>query len=364
LPPSPALAPPPAGRPSRWVAAALLLVGCAPAYVLRSAVGQAGLLASRTPVAEVRQDPALTPDQARALDLVADVKAWGAARGFSATDNYETVAWGWDRQIHVVLACDPLAFEARTTWFPIVGEVAYLGFFDPAPALRRARRWEAQGWEVNRRTAGAFSSLGFFRDPILPDMLGWSTLDLADTVLHELAHATVWVPGSVGFNESFASFVGETGAFQYLEDRHGADSELLRAARAEAADGARWRGVLQGLHADLDALFRDPARSDAEKAREKARLYASLPARVEAAGFAEPARYRAAAARGLNNAALYEFATYNDPRTPVFQALFEREGRDLLAFMRAVQDLTRGQRRDPFGALQAAVAGPGAVQDP
>jgi predicted aminopeptidase len=122
--------------------------------------------------------------------------------------------------------------------------------------------------------------------------------------------------------------------------------------------------VLQGLHRDLDALFRDPARGEAEKAREKARLYASLPARVEAAGFAEPERYRAAAARGLNNAALYEFATYNDPRTPVFQALLDREGGDLLAFMRAVQRHTRGQRRDPFGALQAAVGAAPVVQIP
>ena len=88
-----------------------------------------------------------------------------------------------------------------------MGRVPYLGFFRRKDAEPWIRRLENQGYETYIRTAGAYSTLGWFEDPVLPGMLKWSDYRLADTVLHELAHATVWIKGSVKFNESFASFV-------------------------------------------------------------------------------------------------------------------------------------------------------------
>ena len=101
--------------------------------------------------------------------------------------------------------------------------------------------------------------------------------------MHELAHATVWIKGSVKFNESFASFVGEVGAFQYLEDRFGPESEVVVKARRDHDDVQRWRALLRGLYSDLDDVFSDPNLDDSRKRSAKAMLFASLPQRHESA---------------------------------------------------------------------------------
>lgn len=331
-----------------------LIPGCKVGYVVKSGWFQAELLASRVPVEKVREKPELTEEQALALDLVADVKAYGAEIGLSATDNYETVAWGWKRTIWNVSACDPVAFQPETWWFPIVGRVPYLGYFREADARKQAGRLGEHGYDVYVRTAGAYSTLGWFRDPILMGMLDWGTYGLADTVLHELAHATVWIPGSVGFNESFASFVGEEAAFRYLDDRHGADSEMSQRARERFVDTGVWRRLQHELYEDLQAVYKDDSLDTEAKLARKQALFDALHERVDEAGFHEPERFhRAVDSNTWNNARLIQFKTYNNDR-PVFEALLERDQGDLLAFMHDVDAIVRANRKAaPFDALRA-----------
>lgn len=329
--------------------------GCHAGYILKSGYFQAELLASREPIDEVRASGALTPEQLAALDLIADVKAFGEQLGLAPTRNYGTIAAGWDRTIWNVSGCEPLAFEARTWWFPIVGRVPYLGFFRVEDADRVVAKLEKRQLDAYKRTAGAYSTLGWFRDPILPEMLGWDEFDLADTVLHELAHATVWVPGSVSFNESFASFVGEEAAFRYLADRHGPDSEQVVQARYAFEDYETWRALQQALYRDLEALYADPTLSDAVKTERKAALFASFPERVSVAPLHDPPRFVAAAGRGTwNNARLIQFKTYNSKRDR-FEALLASVDGDLLRFMERVREVTQGAR-DPYAAVEAATA--------
>lgn len=335
-------------------AVAALLPGCTVGYVVRSAWFQGELLASRRPVDEVRASGRLDAAQLHALDIIADVKEFGAEIGLSSTDNYESVAIGWDRQVWNLSACAPLAFESKTWWFPVVGRVPYLGYFREQDARATEARLQREGYDVYVRTAGAWSTLGWFRDPILPAMLGWDEFDLADTVLHELAHATVWVRGSVNFNESFATFTGEEAAFRYLAARHGPDAELTVAAHRDAEDRRRWRGLLHGLYRDLDAIYTEPGLEPTGMASAKASLFAGLDVRIDNSDLFDKDRHHRAVARGTwNNARMAQFRTYNDSR-PQFEALLAWHQGDLLAFMRDVQDLTRGQK-DPFDALRARV---------
>lgn len=324
-------------------------------YVIRSAWFQAGLLLSRRPVAELRAQGKLTPEQAQAVDTIEDVKKFGASIGLSATDNYETIAWNWTRRIWNLSACEPLAFQPRTWWFPVVGRVPYLGYFRKKDAERVAAKLRSQGYDVYVRTAGAYSTLGWFKDPILMPMLQWSTYDLAETVLHELTHATVWIPGSVRFNESFANFVGEEAAFRYLAHRYGPDSDEVEEARAAQADLDRWRELLHGVYADLDRVYEDPSLGDAEKLSKKRAILATLDQRVGAAGFADPERFHRAVQRGTwNNARLMQFRTYNDNRA-WFARVLKRDDGDLLAFMQDIQKIVAGAD-DPFEALRQAVS--------
>ena len=339
------------------IAALLASPGCGVAYVVRSGYFQAELLAHRVPVEKVRQTPDLTEEQRRALDTIADVKAFGEQVGLKPTRNYDTVAQGWTREIWNVSAAPPTSFDPETWWFPIVGRVPYLGYFRKEDADRTVADLRAKGLDAYARTAGAYSTLGWFRDPILPAMLTWDEFDLADTVMHELAHATVWVPGSVSFNESFASFVGEEGAFRYIEARHGKDSPELQKARADFEDYLTWRALQQSLYEDLNRVYEDTTRSEADKLAEKAALFAALPERVGRFPFHTPDRYLRAATQGTwNNARLVQFRTYNHNRA-AFETLLARHNGDLLAFMEDVRRIT-ADVDDPYDAVERAAQGP------
>lgn len=332
---------------------ALLLAGCRPGYVVKSAWFQAGLLARRQKIERVETRGELDDKQRAALEVVAEAKAFGEKLGFAPTHNYGTIAVGWDRTIWTVSGCDPLAFHPATWWFPIVGRVPYLGYFRASDADRQLTRIQGEGLDAYKRTAGAYSTLGWFRDPILPEMLTWSEADLAETVLHELAHATVWVKGSVSFNESFASFVGEEASFRFLDDKYGPQSPQALGARADFEDYQRWRELERALYEDLNAVYTDPSLSDDEKLARKAALFADFPRRVSEGGMHDPERWVSAAGRGTwNNARLVQFQTYNDHRS-AFEALLSRHDGDLLAFMLDVREITR-KGGSPYAAVERA----------
>lgn len=341
-------------------AAALLVLpsGCV-GYVLSSGYYQAELLASRVPLEKVMASGELSVGQEQRLRLVPEIKAYGATLGLASTDNYDTIALGWDRTIYNLSACDPLAFEPVTWWFPIVGRVPYLGFFRPEDAQSRAEELRGEGHDVYVRTAGAYSTLGWFRDPILPGMLAWGEADLAETIFHELAHATLWIPGSVSFNESFANFTGEAASFTYLAWKYGADAPIVDETRTISDDYYRWQEVLFELYKDLDKVYTDPALDETARLQQKQALFATLPSRIEASSIVNKARYiRAAQQPDWNNARLMQYRTYNTDRQK-FQIVLDRNNGDIYKFIQDIGNITKGAK-DPFAAL-ASVAD---VQNP
>jgi predicted aminopeptidase len=343
-----------------WILLPLLTVliawigtACGVAYVAKSGWYQAELMLAREPIDEVVAQGRVTEAQARSLTLIRDVKKFGGSIGLAATENYETVALEWKREIWNVTACDPAAFEAKTWWFPIVGRVPYLGYFREVDARETEKALMEEGLDVYLRTAGAYSTLGWFRDPVLPGMLDWSEASLADTVLHEMTHSTLWVRGNVSFNESFASFVGEVAALRYLIERHGQHGAAVLHAVNRRHDHQVWRDVLQAMYKDLDAVYASPTLTTDEKLARKQALLAELPDRVRAAPLIEPERYVTAAREGVwNNARFIGFRTYNS-NTPWFEAILKAEDGDLGGFIERIGELTKGAP-DPFVAIQQA----------
>jgi predicted aminopeptidase len=331
----------------------LFIPGCGVGYVVRSAYFQAELLSTREPIEQVKARGSLTQAELNKLDLIADVKAFGREKGLKATDNYGTIASEWDRKIWNLSACKPLSLRPRTWTFPIVGRVPYLGFFRQGDADGWRERLEAEGYETYLRTAGAYSTLGWFKDPILVPMLKWGDHRLAETVLHELAHATLWIKGSVKFNESFANFFGDAAAMQYMANRHGAESEQVKRAMRSAEDAGRWRAVLRELYQDLDTLYSNTSLTDVDKMAQKQALFEGIPDRVAVVQMNEPERFQRAAARGpWNNARMMQYRTYNHNRAR-FQALLDQSDGDLLLFIGRVEQITQGSDQ-PFKALEAA----------
>lgn len=296
------------------VIAALAGVGCAaPGYLGQAAQGQLDLMCRARSIDRAIADPDTPPRVRALLTEVPSIKAFGIGYGLTPTKSYETYV-GLDRSrvVWVTTASDPLAFRGRKWWFPIVGSVPYLGWFDRDDAVRFAEGLAEEGLDVDVRGATAYSTLGWFRDPVLSSMLpnGPATLAaLVDVVLHESVHATMYVPGQSTFNESLAEYVSDDLTEVYLTS-HGRLPELV-AYEQSRAEGAIRREKMHAAHKTLEALYAS-SRSREEKLAEKKKILTALRAEL---GWSRP----------ITNATLLESRTYGS-ESDAFEALFKRCG--------------------------------------
>jgi predicted aminopeptidase len=199
-------------------------------YGYIQAKGQLEIIWEARPVQEFL-DNQNTPDSIRhKLILVNKVKAYAVdSLGISPSNNYTSM---YDQKgkplMWVVTGSKPFKLEPKLWQFPIVGGFPYKGFFDPEMAVLEKNRLISEGLDASIRNAGGWSTLGWLDDPILSDMLRRDEGQLADLIIHELTHFTLFVKDSVEFNENLASFVGEQGAIKFLTDEYGAESQELK----------------------------------------------------------------------------------------------------------------------------------------
>jgi predicted aminopeptidase len=264
------------------------------------------------------------------------------------------VASDWDRALINLSACPPLSLEPHTWWFPIVGRVPYLGFFREQDAARWQRRLEADGYEVWTRPVGAYSTLGWFRDPVLPGMLDWPEHLLAEVILHETAHATLWVPGEVGFNETWAVVVGEEASRRWMLAEHGEGSEAFLRMEDERHDDALWRALLESVYQDLDGLYKDLNTTPETKLREKAARFARMEVDIQRMDLRDPARLRRMLREeDWNNARIMQAHAYDDRRA-LIEALLARHGGDIRTFTEDLRERIAAGH-DPWAALAASL---------
>jgi predicted aminopeptidase len=336
-----------------WTAA---LTACSPLYVARAGIEEARILSRRRPIVRVIEDPATPAETRRKLDLVLQARAFAEhAAGLNVGQSYTTYSWvDSDTLLLVVSGARQDRFQAYTWWFPIVGRVPYKGFFDFAAAHREAARLEAAGFDSYVRPAGAFSTLGWFNDPLLNTLLRYDDVSLVSTVIHELLHNTVFIPGQVAFNESFANFVGDRGAIEFFCLREGEHADRCTAARDGWTDNLLYGSFLSGLVSELEAVY---ARDDLDlQAKLVMRETVFDRARRRFTEEIEPElrthRFRNFARRPLNNATLIGIRLYYD-RLALFEAVFQLSGQDYATTVHAIIDAARANPADPYGATAA-----------
>ena len=224
-------------------------------YLARAAYEEGKILARRQPIAALIADPVTEPALRAKLQLVLDARRFAIdSLGLTAQEEFTTFS-RLDRDTLVLVLSaayrDSLAF--RTWWFPVVGRVPYKGFFDFDAGRREAKAVDAAGFDAVLRPASAFSTLGWFNDPLLPTTLKLDTLELANTVIHELVHTTYYAPGQAVFNESVANFVGSRGAERFFRARGQtkAADDVARRWDDERVFGTFW----SGLYASMDSAF-------------------------------------------------------------------------------------------------------------
>ncbi|HZS59007.1 MAG TPA: aminopeptidase [Gemmatimonadaceae bacterium] len=225
-------------------------------YLVRAAWEEGKILAHRRPIPEVIADSS-TPPEARdklrlvlaARDFAQDTIGLKAKRSFTTYTRVDH-----DTLVMVLGAAYRDQLRAYTWWFPIVGSVPYKGYFDFAAAERAAASLRDKGFDAYVRPTSAFSTLGFFNDPLLSSSLHADTIDLANTVIHELTHNTYYAAGRATFNESFANFVGSRGSEEFFRSR--GDTGAARQAAERWADEKILGRFWTGLYNELDSAFR------------------------------------------------------------------------------------------------------------
>jgi predicted aminopeptidase len=266
---------------------AMLLSGCGqPLYVARLGWTEAKILWRREPIREVIAEPGTDAGLRERLTLVLAAREFARERlGLQVGGSYGSYAViaPEEATIHVVSAAYRDHLTSYTWWYPVAGRVPYRGFFDERAAQAEAARLARRDLDVDVRPAVAFSSLGWFADPLLSTMAQAEAVPLVTTVLHELFHQTLYVPGEPAFNESAATFAGGRGAVAFFCARDGTDAPRCREAQL-AWEATRARGRVLGRLADkLRRLYAThPAPTRRERAR--ARLAAAAARTLERRG--------------------------------------------------------------------------------
>ncbi|WP_137886100.1 aminopeptidase [Pseudomonas sp. 2FE] len=341
----------------RWVPLllALGLSGCSHAgYYTQLLSGQLELLQRREPVAELLADPARDPVLRQRLALAQAARAFASARlGLPDNRSYRLYA---DLARPFVLwnlfATPEFSLAPQTQCFPIAGCVAYRGFYEQNRARGAAALLQQQGLDTYVAGVEAYSTLGWFDDPLLNTMLHWDDQRLAAVIFHELAHQQFYLPGDTAFNESYASFVEAEGLRQWRAAR-GLPVPADNRERQREQFGA----LVLASRARLETLYAS-GQSEAELRHGKAVEFERLRAeyrQLRAREWAGVGRYDGWIDSPLNNAKLLPFGLY-EQWVPAFAKLFRQVQGDWPAFYARVKglgELPSAMREQALKNLQA-----------
>jgi predicted aminopeptidase len=330
------------------------LMFCSPGYVIQAGVQEAKILSRRQPIDEVIASPGTDAGTRAKLELVRSARTFAVERlELDAGDSYTTFSRvDRDTLLMVVTAAPKTSFTPYTWWFPIVGRVPYKGFFDPDDARGEARRLAAKGYDTHVRPSGAFSTLGWFNDPLLSTILAYDDVALAATVIHEITHNTTFIEGQVGFNESFANFVGDVGATELFCGIEGETGERCRRARSLWQDNLVFAGALEGLVTGLEAVYGDESLSRDEKLEAREEVI-----RRWREGYARDVvpelrlGFRSFHEQPINNASLLGLRLYYQ-RLDLFDAVYRGLDEPLGHVVARMTEAAESSPDDPFGAVE------------
>ena len=336
------------------VVGALWLISAPTAcYLSRGAWEEAKILRRREPIPDVIRSPATPTAVREKLKVVLAAREYAKdSLKLKTKDSFTTYArLDHDTLVLVVSAAYRDTLKAYTWWFPIVGTVPYKGYFDFAAAQRDARKLFDEGFDVYVRPSDAFSTLGFFNDPLLNTTLRADSLTLANTVIHEVTHNTFYAAGQAPFNESFAMFVGARGAAAFFRSR--GQEAAARRVEAEWEDDKLLARFWSQVIRSLDSAYAAHPESKASRIAARDSVYART--RLALVNDVAP-QFKTinpiyAQRVTLNNAALLARRVYATD-LDVFDRVYEKEGRDLKRTIGRVIALAKANPRHPFDALR------------
>ena len=348
--------------PALAFAGAAALGGCGAEYYWQGAAGQLDLIARARPVDEVIA--ATTDDRLKdRLERATAIRRFASERlGLPDNASYRRYAdLGRPYVVWNVIAAPELSLAPREWCFPVAGCVSYRGYFREEDARAEAARLAAAGDDVHVSGVPAYSTLGWFDDPLLSSFIRYPDLELARLIFHELAHQVAYAKDDSTFNESFATAVEEAGLARWIASRPPAEAARLSAER-DRSDRLRaeFRRMVAETRARLERVYASEAGDDAKR-REKALAFEAMRDAYARAKAGEPGLagydrwFAGEGGAGPNNASLASVGLYTE-LVPAFRALLAREGGDLPRFYARVRDLAALPKDERHAALAAPAA--------
>ncbi len=319
----------------------LALSGCRPVYVFKVATGQLQLLHGAIPVEEALKSDSLSESHRVHLSLVEKVKTFGESKlGLKETDNYRTVNLDPNRgKIYALSACAKDRLSPVTWWFPLIGNLPYIGFFDLQSARSEQRKLLEMDLDTVIARVEAYSTLGWFKDPLTLNLIENSTVDLVETILHEMTHATLYVKGQGEFNEGLATLVGKKGSYLFMRETFGPSHPLTLEAQKSIEDERVFSFFLVSVLDELGRLY-DSSLTYQEKLKEREKVFAISLERFKTLGSRfQTSRFALFGQTPMNNAILVSLAVYHR-HYPLFERALRQSGDSIPAMLRMLRTIS------------------------
>lgn len=243
-------------------------------YGLSQAKGQLTLIINAQPAEEVMKDASFPDSLKQKLVLISDIKKFATdSLGINPSDNYTTVYNQHGKPVlWTISASEPYELKAKEWTFPFLGTVSYKGFFDKRALRKEMLKLVNDNYDMDVYSPSGWSTLGWFKDPILSNMLFKSEGNLSNLIIHELTHGTLYVRNDVTFNENLASFIGDKGAELFLLRHFGKDSKEALRYQYEKEDELMYNAYILKSTKRLDSLYHLMGRGNSkEKTKEEKR---------------------------------------------------------------------------------------------
>jgi predicted aminopeptidase len=332
------------------LAIASLLSGCLFTYLVKSGYNQLKLLSNREPIEDVIKKPDTTPKLKQKLELSLKVRDFAEKKlRLKSTDNYKTyVDIKRPFVTYIVTAAEKWQLEPKLYWYPIVGSLPYKGYFDKDDANEEAKTFDTTKYDTMVRGVSAYSTLGWFDDPILSTMIEGDDHYLVNLIIHESTHATLYFKSQADFNERLASFIGNIGTELYYLDIEGEKSKTLESLRQAEGDEKLFSEFISQTINNLRAWYKTE-KGITEEMREAQFAAISKRFQTEVLPKMKSDRYKNFSTMKLNNAVLLYFNTYVYDLSD-FEKLYNHFGRDLNKFMTFCKGLEKSE--DPHLAVK------------
>ncbi len=342
-------------RPLLALTLASTTLGCQLGYYMHSAVHQSLLIHNAQSIEKILRHSDLNDEQKAKLRLVLAVKAFGEHElGLKRSKNYTTYVQLHEPYVtYIVQAAYAEELKSYLWKFPFVGEVPYKGYFKKALAEEEAASFDKEKFDTYVRGVSAYSTLGWFQDSVLSSMLRYDDYELAEVILHETIHTTLFIKSAAEFNERMANFMGQEGMKIFFRKRDGEHSPVFAKTEADSRERKLFSKFITTELQDLKKWYEvNKGHLTTEAKTERltqiqARFTAELKPKMQ------PGSYHEFERRPLNNAILLAYQTY-EYSLDDFQKLFDHFQRDFPRTMAYLKTLERDTH--PAQTLKAFVS--------